>query len=151
MKRLSFLLVTLVACAGTQEEAIKPLNLGPSPAAPAKRMTSADVSFEIPAIELKGAVFEPEATGKPGMPLVDPKLKQSKTTDALASAGPDKPDDKAPELASAMAWAKLRTGDGAGAWQAIGAAARGWGQNANREDLEREVLWFAGRTVAPLD
>lgn len=266
MKRLSFLLVTVVACGGTQEEAIKPLPLGPAPTGPAKRSASGDVSFEIPAADIKGVVYEPEAIGRPGMPLVeakrkttiekqraavqsakdpvakqaqaailatmlylesktnkadekklladarqvlrdvaqavgdknideitlrllgsyelllddhpaaekawqaliekDPKdkdiadsrawlayaqLKQFKNTEALATVGQDKPDDKRPELAYAMAWAKLRAGDQAGAWQAITAAATGWGQNANRDDLEREVLWFAGRTGVALD
>jgi hypothetical protein len=270
MKRLSFLLVTLVACGGTQgqgEEAINPAApAGPSPAGPAKKTTSGDVSFELPAIEVKGVVYEPDAIGRPGMPLVeakrkttlekqrslvqstkdpvakqaqaailatmlylesktnkaqekallsdarqalrevaqavgdknidevtlrllgsyellledypaaekawqglidrDPKakevadsrawlafaqLKQFKNTEALASVGPDKPDDKQPELAYATAWAKLRAGDGATAWQAITAAARGWGQNPNREELERDVLWFAGRANIPVD
>ena len=64
--------------------------------------------------------------------------------------GTDKPDEKEPELAYVTAWAKLRAGDGAGAWQAIGVAARGWGQRTRHDELEREVLWFAGRAnVAP--
>jgi hypothetical protein len=79
------------------------------------------------------------------------QLKQFKNAEALASVGPDKPDDKQPELAYATAWAKLRTGDGATAWQAITAAARGWGQNPNREELERDVLWFAGRANIAVD
>ncbi len=229
-------------------------------------MASGDVSFELPVTVIKGAVFEPEALGHPGMPLVDPKkpipldkqralvvsakdpvlkqaqaailatmlyrqskldkvkekdlltearqvlrdvaqeagdkavdeitlrllgsyellledypaaekawqalldkdpkskeapidrtwlayaqLKQFKNTEALASVGADKPDDKQPELAYVAAWAKLRTGDGDGAWQAINAAVRGWGQNVNRDDLVREVLQFAGRASIPLD
>jgi hypothetical protein len=79
------------------------------------------------------------------------QLKQFKNAEALATAGADKPDDKLPQLAYAMAWAKLRTGDGAGAWEAITAAARGWGQNPNREELERDVLGFAGRASIALD
>jgi hypothetical protein len=77
-------------------------------------------------------------------------LRRFKNADALAAVGGDKPDDQQPELAYVMAWAKLRAGDGAGAWQAIAAAAQGF-VNVNRDDLERDVLLFAGRTDAPLD
>ncbi|HEX2690797.1 MAG TPA: AgmX/PglI C-terminal domain-containing protein [Kofleriaceae bacterium] len=258
MKRLSLLLVTLVACAGTQEESIKPIPGLPPP--PPKPMASSDVSFELPVIEIKGVVFEPEAIGRPGMPLVDPKkkttldkqralvqstkdlvqkqaqaavlatmlyreskankanekamlgearqvlrdvaqlagdkavdeitlrllgsyellledypaaekawqelidrdpkskeipynrawlayalLKQWKNAEALAAVATEKLDESQPELAYVTAWAKWRTGDNAGAWQAIVTAARGWGQNANRDELERDVLFFAGR------
>ena len=79
------------------------------------------------------------------------QLKQFKNADALATVGSDKPDDKQPEFAYVTAWAKLRAGDGAGAWQAIVAASRGWGQNANREELDHEILWFAGRAGIPTD
>ncbi|TMQ11019.1 MAG: hypothetical protein E6J90_26205 [Deltaproteobacteria bacterium] len=79
------------------------------------------------------------------------QLKQFKNGDALASLNGEKADDKEPELAYVMAWAKIRTGDLAGAWQAISAAARGWAQNTRRDELEREVLWFAGRGNVPLD
>jgi tetratricopeptide (TPR) repeat protein len=265
MRSLSFLLVTLAACAGTQEEAIKPIEGMPAP--PPKQTVSGDVSFEIPAIEIKGVVHEPKALGRPGMPLVeakkrttvekqralvqstkdvvqkqaqaailatmlylesktsekpketalltearqvlrdvaqlagdkaideitlrllgsyelllddypaaekawqtliekDPKsnelsynrawlaysqLKQFKNAEALASLGPDKPDDKQPELAYVAAWARWRANDGQGAWQAISAAVRGWGSNANREDLERDVLLFAARSRVSLE
>jgi tetratricopeptide (TPR) repeat protein len=261
MRSLSFLLVTLAACAGTQEEAIKPIEGMGGPPPPPKKTVSGDVSFEIPAIDLKGTVFEPKALGRPGMPLVeakkkttiekqralvqttkdvvqkqaqaailatmlyleskasekaketelltearqvlrdvaqqagdkaideitlrllgsyelllddypaaekawqtliekDPKskelsynrawlaysqLKQFKNAEALASLGPDKPDDKQPELAYVAAWARWRANDNPGAWQAISMAVRGWGANANREDLERDVLMFAAR------
>lgn len=274
MKRLSVLLVTLVplatlgACAGTQEETNTPAAPGPTPAAQPKRVTSGDVSFELPAAEIKGVVYEPDALGRPGMPLVeakrrttldkqrgliqttkdpvakqaqaaifatmlyldakkttdkdkekaawtearqvlrdvaqqvgdkaideitlrllgsyelllddypsaekawhdliekDPKakdlpdsrawlayaqLKQFKNAEALATVSADKLDEKQPELAYVTAWAKLRTGDNPGAWQAISVAARGWGNNAGRDDLERNVLWFAGRAGIPLD
>jgi len=79
------------------------------------------------------------------------QLKQFRNAEAAATVGNDKPDDKHAELAYVTAWAKLRTGDGPAAWQAIVAAARGWGQNANREQLEHEVLWFAGRAGTALD
>ncbi len=284
MKRLSVLLVTLVmlgACAGTQpEEANPPTTPGPATAAPVKRVTSGDVSFEIDRQDLKGVVYEPDAAlGRPGMPLVeakrqttkdkqralvqstkdpvakqaqaaiyatmlykeakadkakeranltearntlkevadavgdkaideitlrllgsynlliaamadsdkersesydaaekawqallatvekDPKakdiadirtglaytqLRRFKNAEALATVGTDKPDEKEPELAYVTAWAKLRAGDGAGAWEAIAAAARGF-TGVSADDLEREVLWFAGRAGAPLD
>ena len=267
MKSLSLLIVTLLACAGTQEESIKPITgLGPAPTT-AKPTASGDVSFEIPVFEIKGVVFEPEAIGRPGMPLVDAKkattldkqraqvlstkdpvqkqaqaavlatmlyresktnnkanekplltearqvlrdvaqqagdkavdeitlrllgsyellledyaaaekawqalierdpkskegpvnhawlayaqLRQFKNTEALAAVAADKLDDKQPELAYVMAWAKWRTNDNAGAWQAITTAAKGWGQNANRDELEHDVLLFAGRTNLTLD
>jgi tetratricopeptide (TPR) repeat protein len=279
MKRLSVLLVTLGpvamvvtavvlgACAGTQpEDTAAPAAPGAAPVGPSKKSVSGDVSFELPPTEVKGVVYEPEALGRPGMPLIDAKrpttiekqraqvqstkepvqkqalaavlatmlyresktdktkekadleearktlrdvitavgdkavdeitlrllgsyellfddfpaaekawhdlidkdpkakdvlesrawlayaqLKQFKNADALATVGTDKPDDKQPELAYVTAWAKLRAGDGPAAWQAIAAAARGWGQNPNREELEHEVLWFAGRGNVPLD
>jgi tetratricopeptide (TPR) repeat protein len=259
MRSLSFLLVTLAACAGTQEEAIKPIEGMPPP--PPRQTVSGDVSFDVPAIEIKGVLLEPKALDRPGMPLVeakkkttvekqralvqstrdviakqaqaailatmlyleskasdkakektlltearqvlrdvaqvagdksvdeitlrllgsyeilledypaaekawqtliekDPKsnelayhrawlayalLKQFKNAEALAALGPDKPDEKHPELAYVGAWARWRTGDNAGAWQSISAATRGWGSNTLREELEREVLMFAGR------
>jgi len=270
MKRLSFLVVTLVtlgACGGPQqEEAINPATAAPGGGAAPARTASGDVAFEVSPIEIRGVVYEPEALGRPGMPLVeakkkttldkqralvqttkdpvakqaqaailatmlyleaktnkaqekalltdarqvlrdvaqqvgdanideltlrllgsyelvledyaaaekawaaliakDPKakdladnrawlayaqLKQFRNAEAAATVGNDKPDDKHAELAYVTAWAKLRTGDGPAAWQAIVAAARGWGQNANREQLEHEVLWFAGRAGTALD
>lgn len=262
MKILLVLLVTLAACAGTQEESIKPIAGMPPP--PPKQVTSADVSFEVPAIDIKGVLVEPEALGRPGMPLVeakkrttlekqralvqntkdpvqkqaqaailatmlyldskkgnekallgearqvlrdvaqqagekaideitlrllgsyellledypaaekawqaliekDPKskelsyhkaylayaqLKQFKNAEALAAIAGEKLDEKEPEVAYVMAWSKWRSGDNPGAWQAITTAARGWGQNANRDELERDVLLFAARARVPLD
>jgi hypothetical protein len=286
MKRLSFLVVTLVAlaaCGGPQEEAIKPGDVAvPNPQV-TRKVTSGDVAFELPASEIKGVVYGPEAIERPGMPLVDPKkptkvgdknaiekqrqlvqstkdpvakqaqaailatmlykesksdkakekadltearqtlrdvaqavgdknideitlrmlasyellfggmdsspeekrkdyeaaekawaglierdpkakelpynkawlaysqLKQFKNAEALATVGSDKPDDKQPELAYFTAWAKLRTGDAAGAWQAITTAARGWGDTGKHEDIERDVLFFAGRANVAVD
>jgi len=266
MKPLLVLLITLAACAAPQEEAVKPPP-GPAPT-PAKASASGDVSVEIPAIEIKGTVHEPEALGRPGMPLVeakkkttiekqrnlvqttkepiqkqaqaavlatmlylesknnkanekqlltdarqvlrdvaqqagdkaideitlrllgsyellledypaaekawqtliekdkDPKskdgpynhawlgfalLKQFKNAEALASLASEKLDEKQPELAYVIAWAKWRSGDRAGAWQAISVAAKGWGQNANREELERDVQLFASHGGVPFD
>jgi len=73
MKTLLVLLVTLAACAAPQEEAVKPPP-GPS-ASPVKASASGDVSVEIPVIEIKGILHEPEALGQPGMPLVEAKKK----------------------------------------------------------------------------
>jgi tetratricopeptide (TPR) repeat protein len=266
MKRWSFLLATLVACAGTQqEESVKPI---PTPTAPppAKPVVSGDVSFEIPVIEIKGVVFEPEALGRPGVHVSPPKrsttldkqralvqstrdpvlkqahaagfatmlyvasktnkanekallgearqvlrdvaqlagdkdvdeltlqllgdyellledypaaekalqaliekdpkskedrsnhtwlafaqLKQWKNAEALAAVAPYPLDEKDPEHAYVTAWARWRNNDNPGAWQAILLAARGWGQKANPDVLEREVLLFAARTNVKLD
>jgi hypothetical protein len=278
MKSLSYLVVMLVACAGTQEEGAKPTAGVPPPTT--KPTASGDVSFEIPAIEIKASPLEPDALGRPGMPLVDPKkpipldkiggkewaqtvakqralvtstkdpitkqaqaavlatmlyresktnkanekalladarqvlrdvaqfvgdkqvdeitlrllgsyelllddypaaekawlgvverdkdtknkeapynrawlvyslLKQFKNAEALAAIGGEKLDERQPELAYVTAWAKWRTGDAAGAWQAMATAVRGWGQNANRDDLEHEVLLLASRTNVSFD
>jgi tetratricopeptide (TPR) repeat protein len=78
-------------------------------------------------------------------------LKQFKNSAALEAVGGDPVSDKQPEHAYVTAWAKFRTGDGAGAWQAIVTAAKGWGDNPGREALERDLYLFAGRTPTPLD
>jgi tetratricopeptide (TPR) repeat protein len=265
MKRLSsFLLLAMVACAGAHEEAKpdSPAAAGApgAPTAPVKKMASGDVSFELATTEVKGNLYEPDALGRPGMPLIDPKrpvpidkqralvqsskdpvqkqaqaavlatmlyrqakedkskekalwgearqllrdvaqqvgdanvdevtirllgsyeilledyaaaekawaslidkdpkskelpfnraylaysqLKQFKNAEAVTAIGGAAPDDKQPELAYVTAWAKWRTGDNQGAWQAIAAAAKGWGQNLRREELEQNVLMFACR------
>jgi tetratricopeptide (TPR) repeat protein len=76
MKSLSFLLVTLVACAGAPESVNQPAApSGAGSAAAPKPTASGDVSFDVPAIDIKGAVLEPEALGRPGMPLVEAKKK----------------------------------------------------------------------------
>lgn len=285
MTRLSVLLTLMIlgACAGAQQEdATQPTAPGPS-SAPPKRVTSGDVSFDLPPIEIKGVVYEPDAAlGRPGMPLVeakhkttkekqklevarakdpvqkqaqaaiyatmlyleakgekdrgaeraklteardtlkevadaagekavdeitlrllgsydlliasiadsdkergdaydgaekawqtllgmvekDPKakdvgdirtglaftqLRRFKNAEALATVSAAKPDDKQPELAYVTAWAKLRTGDGAGAWQSITTVVQGSNDSGGRDELERDVLLFAGRTSASPD
>ena len=74
MKSLSFLLVTVVACGGTQgsvnNEPVVPVT---GLATAARPTASGDVSFEVPVTEIKGVVYEPTALDRPGMPLVDPK------------------------------------------------------------------------------
>jgi len=72
MKSLPFLLGALVACGGTTTTTTTPTGPGGGSGKPA---AAGDVSFEVPAIEVKGVVFEPEALGRPGMPLVDAKKK----------------------------------------------------------------------------
>ena len=76
-------------------------------------------------------------------------LKNYKNADALAAVKDQPLDVKQPELAYVTAWAKWRTGDNAGAWQAIVTAAQGWG-TANKEALDRDVLLLAGRTGTTL-
>ena len=269
MKSLSFLLVTLVACAGTPESVSQPAApAGPGSAAPSKPTASGDVSFEVPPLEIKGVVHEPEALGRPGMPLVeakkkttiekqrqlvgatrdpvqkqaqaavlatmlyldaksnkanekvlltearqvlrdvaqqagdkavdeitlrllgsyellledyvaaekawqalidkDPKdketpyhraylvyalLRQFKNAEALTVASADKLDPAQPELAYVTAWAKLRTGDPQGGWQALSVAAKGWdkAQGGNRDELEDDLFLFAARAGVPTD
>ena len=76
-------------------------------------------------------------------------LKQYKNAEALAVVKAEAPSAKQPLFAYAMAWAKWRSGDDPGAWQAIVAAAAGWGGNGNKEILDRDVLLFAGRSSVP--
>lgn len=73
-------------------------------------------------------------------------LKQYKNADALAVVKDEPLSDKTPELAYVAAWAKWRTGDEAGAWNAILTAAKGWGGMPGRDALDRDLLLFAGRT-----
>jgi hypothetical protein len=77
-------------------------------------------------------------------------LRVYRNADALAAVKDQPLSEKQPELAYVTAWAKWRTGDAAGAWQAIITAAKGWGQNANKDVIDRDVLLFAGRTNASL-
>lgn len=78
-------------------------------------------------------------------------LRSHRNADALAAVADQVLSEKQPELAYAAAWAKWRSGDGAGAWQAIVTAAKGWGANPGNDVLHREVLLFAGRTGASVD
>ncbi len=264
MKRLSFLLCALVACGGTPKETTTPTGSGAGGGDSTKPAAAGDVSFDVAGIEIKGLVFEPEALGRPGMPLVEAKkkvtiekqrtvfsgtkdpvqkeaqaailatllyqkskddkanektlwtearqalrdaaqisgakvdeitlrllgsyellledypaaekawstlvnmapkdkeapynrawwayalLKQFKNADALAAVKDETLSDKQPELSYVTAWAKWRGNDDAGAWTAIVAAAKGWGSNAGREALDRDVYLFAGRSNVSL-
>ena len=77
-------------------------------------------------------------------------LKQYKNAEALAAVKDQPISDKSPDLAYVAAWAKLRTGDEAGAWQAIVAAAKGWAAHElpNKNFVDRDVMLFAARTNA---
>ncbi len=76
-------------------------------------------------------------------------LRQYKNAEALAVVKNDAPSDKQPEHAYVTAWAKWRAGDDAGAWQALVVAAAGWGNNANKNVLQHDLLLFAGRSSVP--
>lgn len=76
-------------------------------------------------------------------------LKQGKNAEALAVVKGEQLSEKQPLLAYAAAWAKWRANDDTGAWQAITLAATGWGQNSNKDILDRDVLLFAGRSATP--
>ncbi|HEY3802595.1 MAG TPA: AgmX/PglI C-terminal domain-containing protein [Kofleriaceae bacterium] len=76
-------------------------------------------------------------------------LMEYKNADALDAVKDQAVDPKTPELDYVIAWAKFRTGDNAGAWQAILAAWKGW-NTGNKDLLERDVIVFAGRTGASL-
>ena len=74
MKSLPFVLLMVVACGGAQETQVAGPGSAGSGAGPA--IAAGDVpAFEIPAAEIKGVVFAPEALGRPGMPLVEAKKK----------------------------------------------------------------------------
>ncbi|HEY5947243.1 MAG TPA: AgmX/PglI C-terminal domain-containing protein [Kofleriaceae bacterium] len=72
-KSLAFVVAGLAACGGPTKGPEGPNGGGggggSKPAGPG------DVSFEVPPIEVKGLIFEPEALGRPGMPLVEAKKK----------------------------------------------------------------------------
>ncbi|HET9992924.1 MAG TPA: AgmX/PglI C-terminal domain-containing protein, partial [Kofleriaceae bacterium] len=77
-------------------------------------------------------------------------LKGGKNKEALDAVKDQALTDKQSELAYVTAWAKWRAADNAGAWQAIVTAAKGWGTNANKEIVDRDVLLFAGRAGGSL-
>jgi hypothetical protein len=67
-------------------------------------------------------------------------LRQGKNAEALDVVKNEQLSEKQPELAYVAAWARLRTGDDAGAWQAILTAAKGWKDLPGRDALDRDVL-----------
>jgi hypothetical protein len=258
---LAFVLAGLVACGGSTKGPEGPTASGGGGGSAAKPSSAGDVPIDLAPIAVKGLLFEPEALGSPGMPLVESKrkttiekqrqtfektkdpvqkeahaailatmlyqqskdakgdeqkklqtearqvlrdaaansgdkvdeitlrllgsyellledypaaekawgglvtkapkdkdiltnkawwgyslLKQYKNTEALAVVKDAPLSDKTPELAYVAAWAKWRTGDDAGAWNAIVTAAKGWGGMPGRDALDRDLLLFAGRT-----
>lgn len=77
-------------------------------------------------------------------------LLQNKNPEALAVVKDEPLTDKQPELAYVTAWAKWRSGDDAGAWTALVAAMKGWGNLPNKDNLETELYLFAGRSNTSL-
>jgi len=269
MKSLPFVLAVMTAmlgCGGTPKDPNAPGG-GSGSAAAGKPGAAGDVTLEIPPIAIQGLVFEPEALGRPGMPIYMPKnpkqtltqqkiqygkapnatmkqveaavlatmlynesktktgadqtklieeargvllnaktaagakvedvtlrllgsyelildnyvgaeeawkllvekapkdpnigehrawwiyslLRQYKNTEALDLAKTETPTAKQPLLAYVIAWAKWRGGDDAGAWQAMAAAAEGWGTNGNKEVIERDIFLFASRSAVARD
>jgi tetratricopeptide (TPR) repeat protein len=78
-------------------------------------------------------------------------LRQYKNADALNVIKDEPVTDKTPEAAYVMAWAKFRTGDDKGAWQALALAAKGGSAVFPHDALVRDMLLFAGRTGASID
>jgi hypothetical protein len=78
-------------------------------------------------------------------------LKQFKNADALAAVGSENLAEKQYELAYVIAWAKWRTGDKKGAWEALLVAAKGWGTNPGRDKVDNDIQLFAGRSDVSLD
>jgi hypothetical protein len=62
-----------VACGGPGQDGTTTPKGGSG--ADKKPAAAGDVSLEIPVIEIKGVIFEPEALGRPGMPLYQPRQK----------------------------------------------------------------------------
>jgi hypothetical protein len=78
-------------------------------------------------------------------------LLEDKNAEAKAALADQKPEEAQPELAYVIAWTRWRTGDAAGAWQALQTAARGWKAMANKDVVDRELLLFAARTGVAVD
>jgi tetratricopeptide (TPR) repeat protein len=78
-------------------------------------------------------------------------LMQYKNAEALEALKADQPGEKVPELSYVIAWTRFRAGDHAGAFQAMLAAAKGWGALPAREAMERDLFLFAGRGVPLAD
>src|SRR5450432_2042055 len=72
---LAGVFVLVVGCGGGGGEGPKGPNGGAGGGSAAKPSAAGDVMFEVPSIEIKGIQFEPEALGRPGMPLVEAKKK----------------------------------------------------------------------------
>jgi tetratricopeptide (TPR) repeat protein len=77
-------------------------------------------------------------------------LVTDKNVEAAAAVKGLVPQLKSPELAYVIAWARWRGGDNAGAWQAMRAAAIGWPEKVKNSIIERDLILFAGRAMAPV-
>lgn len=75
-------------------------------------------------------------------------LLSNKNAEAAAVVKGVVPSVKAPELAYVTAWARWRTGDNAGAWQAMRAASIGWPDKTKATAVERDLILMAARTGA---
>jgi hypothetical protein len=71
-------------------------------------------------------------------------LKEFKNAEALDAVKDLQIDPKNPELDYVIAWAKWRTGDNAGAWQALVMADKNW--SGPKDLIDRDMMVFAGRT-----
>lgn len=76
-------------------------------------------------------------------------IKQGKNAEALALIKDEPLTDTQPERAYLTAWAKWRTGDQPGAWQAMVVAAKGWTEPQTKGDLEFEAMLLATRAKLP--
>jgi len=85
------ILAGLAACGGAQTPTTTTGGGAGSAGAPA---AAGDVSIEVPVIEVKGLVFEPEALGRPGMPLVEAKKKTTIEKQRAVFAGTKDPVQK---------------------------------------------------------
>jgi hypothetical protein len=73
-KTLAGLLVVAVGCGGGSAEG-PATNTGGTADAAKSGGGAADASFDVGPIPIAGLLFEPEALGRPGMPMVDAKQK----------------------------------------------------------------------------
>jgi hypothetical protein len=71
---LAAVIFAMVACGAPAEGPKSPTPPSGSGSS-AKPSSPGDVSFAVPPIDIKGMAFEPEALGRPGMPLVTAKHK----------------------------------------------------------------------------
>jgi tetratricopeptide (TPR) repeat protein len=77
-------------------------------------------------------------------------LAAGKEAEAAAAVQGVEPQLKSPELAYIIAWVRWGRGDGAGAWQAMRAAAIGWPEKVKGSVIERDLILLAGRSGAPV-
>ena len=93
MKHAAVALVTLAltGCPGPDSGGGGTTPGGGSGSAGAKTAVAGDVSFDIPAIEIKGVTFEPDALSRPGMPTTEPKGKPSLDKQRKTFAGAKDP------------------------------------------------------------